>query len=203
VVAIGLLSLGVLGLVVLHVVRSELSPISDRLSEYANGPYGPVMTASFMAFGAAAVVLGVAMARVGATTGWARMVPLAIIAAGCGLIVSGVFPTDPTGAPTTTETVHSLASGSASLALIAAAITSAVLGRACHQRRPFEAATVLAWLALGLGAISPVLHGSRWTGLSQRLLWLALTAWLFVTAWQVLSRRSTARPPAGRLRTSR
>jgi hypothetical protein len=173
-------------------VRSALSPVSDRLSEYANGPYGPVMTASFFALGAGTVVLGVAMASTDMRNGWARVVALAIVVAGCGLTVSGVFRTDPAGAPTTDERIHSLASGTASLALITAAVLSALLARARRPREPIGPAGVLAWLALVFGAISPVLHESRWTGLSQRLLWLTLTAWLFVTAWQLRPGRPSA-----------
>jgi hypothetical protein len=183
-------------LAALHVVRPELSPVGDRLSEYANGSYGSIMTVSFVTLGAGAIVLGLAMASMGTNTGWYRVVPLAVIVAGCGLIVSGVFPTDPTGAPTTAERIHSLASGSASLALIAAAVVSARVARGSQPSRPVGPVVVLAGLALGLGAISPVVHGSRWTGLSQRLLWLVLTTWLLVTAWQLRSPHAAGGQPA-------
>ncbi len=143
------------------------------------------MTASFITLGAGTIALGLAMASTGTAGGWSRLVPLATVVAGCGLIVSGLFPTDPTGAPTRTETIHSVASGLASLALIGAAVAWALLPRARQPRKPISPADVLAGLALGLGAISPFLHGSRWTGLSQRLLWLTLMVWLFVTAWQL------------------
>jgi hypothetical protein len=187
VLAIGLVLLTVVGLAVLHVVRPDLSPISDRLSLYANGSYGPIMTASFVTLGAGAVVLGLALAFTGMTPGWSRVVPLATIVAGCGLIVSGLFPTDPAGAPTSTETIHSVASGSASMALITAAVAWALVARGHRPRKPIGPAEVLAGAAVGLGAISPVLHGSKWTGLSQRLLWLTLTVWLLLTAWQLRS----------------
>lgn len=35
-----------------------------------------------------------------------------------------------------------------------------------------------------LAVMSPVWHHTRWTGLSQRLLWIALIAWLLRTVWQ-------------------
>jgi len=177
-------------------VRTDLSPVSDRLSQYANGSYGPIMTTSFITLGAGAVALGLALASTGMTTGWSRVVPLATIVAGCGLIVSGFFPTDPAGAPTSTETVHSVASGSASVALITAAVAWALVTRAHRPRRPLGPADVLAGAAVGLGAISPFLHGSKWTGLSQRLLWLTLTVWLFLTAWQLRSGHPARQRPA-------
>ena len=182
--AIALLLTSAAGLVVLHVLRADLSPVSDRLSEYANGSYGVVMTLSFFLLGAGLLVLGLAVWAARPATGWSRVVPLAVIAAGCGMVVSGVYPTDPAGAPTTTERVHSLASGSATLALIGAAVSYSLLGR-LRPRRAIGPAGLLAGAALALGAVSPVLHGTVWTGLSQRLLWLTLMGWLLVTAWQL------------------
>ena len=140
--------------------------------------------------GAGLLVLGLAVWAARPATGWSRMVPLAVIAAGCGMVVSGLYPTDPAGAPTTTERVHSLASGSATLALIGAAVVVLAPRDRLRPRRAIGPAGVLAGAALALGAVSPVLHETVWTGLSQRLLWLTLMGWLLVTAWQ-LARPST------------
>ena len=163
--------------------------MSDRLSEYANGSYGSVMTVSFFTLGAGMIVLGLGLART--TKGWPRIVPLAVIAAGCGMVVSGFFRTDPVGAPTTSERVHSLASGSASMLLIGAAVAFALLSGARGGRRAIGPLSVLAFTALVLGAASPLLHETHWAGLSQRLLWLALMAWLLLAAWQAGSRDKT------------
>jgi hypothetical protein len=46
----------------------------------------------------------------------------------------------------------------------------------------------LALLGAILGALSPFLHHSSWTGVSQRLLWLTLLAWLILTALQLPAR---------------
>jgi hypothetical protein len=184
-VAIGLLLSSFAGLALLHVVRADLSPVSDRLSEYANGSYGAVMTVSFVTLGAGMVVLGLGMSSTGTMNGWNQLVPLAVIAAGCGMVVSGLYPTDPAGAPTTTERVHSLASGSATVALIAAAVTSSFRSLARRPRRAIRLPGVLACVAIVLGAVSPILHKTDWTGLSQRLLWLTLMGWLLVMAWQL------------------
>jgi hypothetical protein len=137
--------------------------------------------------GAGVVVLGLAMGATGTLNGWSRLIPLAVVAAGCGLVVSGLYPTDPVGAPTATEKIHSVASGAASVALIGAAVASCLLARAGRPRRPVGAAGVLAGVALALGAVSPAVHETRWTGLSQRLLWLTLMVWLLLTAWQLRS----------------
>jgi hypothetical protein len=171
-------------LALLHVLRTDLSPVSDRLSEYANGSYGVMMTVSFFTLGAGMVVLGIRMRLDGMSHGWTGLVPLGVIAAGCGMVVSGLFPTDPAGASTATERVHSLASGSATVMTIAAAGASSIVARSGTPGRSIAAPGVLAWTAIGLGAVSPILHETRWAGLSQRLLWLTLLGWLLVTAWQ-------------------
>jgi len=145
-------------LVLLHFVRSDLSPVHDRISEYANGSYGSVMTVSFFTCGAGMVVRGLGMRLTGTMNGSSRMDPLALIAAGCGMVVSGLYPTDPAGAPTTTERVHSLASGSASVALIGAAVASPFLSSGRPPRRAKGPAGVLACGALALGVVSPVLN---------------------------------------------
>jgi hypothetical protein len=184
------------GLALLHVLRTDLSPVSDRLSEYANGSYGVIMTASFFTLGAGMIMLGLAMRLDGMVRGWSGVVPPAVIAAGCGMVVSGLFPTDPAGASTTAERVHSLASGSATvLTITAAGISSLVVGSG-RPRRGIGATGVLACAAIGLGAVSPILHETRWAGLSQRLLWLTLLGWLLVTAWQPASQPDPAATPA-------
>ena len=165
-------------------LRTDLSPVRDRVSEYANGSYGVIMTVSFLTLGAGMIVLGFAMRLDATSHGWSRLVPLLLIAAGCGMIVSGLFPTDPAGASTTTERVHSLASGAATVMTIAAAGISSLVVRAARPRRGVSATGVLACAAIGLGAVSPILHETRLAGLSQRLLWLSLFGWLLVTAWQ-------------------
>jgi hypothetical protein len=108
-----------------------------------------------------------------------------VIGAGFGMVLSGLYRTDPDGAPTTSEQVHSLASGAATMALIAAAVTSLFLARAGSPRRAIGPVGALAVAALALGAISPVLHETEWTGLGQRALWLTLVAWLLLTTWQL------------------
>jgi Protein of unknown function (DUF998) len=187
----------------LHVVRPELSPVSHRLSEYANGAYGSMMTASFLTLGAGMVALGLGLRVVRATSGWFHLVPAAVIAAGCGMVVSGLFPTDPAGFPTTSERVHSLASGAASMVLIGAALLSTLGARSRRRRLATDWTGALAVAALMLGAVSPVLHDTAWTGLSQRLLWLTLLAWLLLTAWQLtadpgVTRRSECDSVVGR-----
>jgi hypothetical protein len=175
-----LLLLSVACVVLLHVLRSDLDVVGDRLSEYANGRYGTLMATAFFAVGGAMACLGAAMILTGATSGWWRLVPAALAIGGLGMVISGIYRTDPTGSGTQ-EDIHSLASGCASLALIGAAVAWSVLGPGRHV----VPARVLAVVALALGAVSPTLHHSAWTGLSQRLLWATLLGWLIVSTVQL------------------
>ena len=167
-------------IVVLHALRSDLDVVGDRLSEYANGRYGALMASAFFAVGGAMACLGAAMVVSGAASGWWRLDPAALAIGGLGMVISGIYQTDPTGSGTQ-EDIHSLASGSASLALIGAAIAWSVVGPGRHV----VPARVLAIVALALGAVSPALHHSDWTGLGQRLLWATLLGWLFVSTVQL------------------
>jgi hypothetical protein len=103
-----------------------------------------------------------------------------LIVGGLGMVISGIYQTDPTGSGPQ-EAVHSLASGCASVALIGAAVAWSVVGPGRHV----IPARVLALVALALGAVSPTLHHSAWTGLSQRLLWATLLGWLIVSTVQL------------------
>jgi hypothetical protein len=175
-----LLVLSVACIVLLHVLRPGLDVVGDRLSEYANGRYGTLMAITFFAVGGAMVCLGAAMIVSVAARGWWRLAPAALAIGGLGMVLSGLYRTDPTGSGTQ-EDIHSLASGCASLALIGAALAWSVGGPGRHV----VPARVLALVALALGAASPALHHSSWTGLSQRLLWATLLGWLIVTTVQL------------------
>jgi Protein of unknown function (DUF998) len=165
---------------ILHLLRTDLPPVAHRLSEYANGPYGWVMALAFAALGCGLIALGVSLwsARQSGPLAW--IIPATAFLAGGGAIVSGMFRTEISA---TSELVHSSASGLATLALVilCLAYSIPILRRAAV--RPDSVGTALAVVATILAAISPLLHETRWTGLSQRLLWFALLAWLLWTTW--------------------
>jgi hypothetical protein len=188
--SIALSLIGVVAVVALHVLRPELAPISHRLSEYAIGRYGGVMTAAFVCVGASLLML--AGAIVGADRRlFSRVVAATVGLAGLGMVVSGVFRTDVSRSGATADALHSAASGLATLALIGAA----VFWTAVASRR--AAPVVLATMGLALGAVSPALHRSRWSGLSQRLLWLTLLAWVIVAAFELTHRHRASNRPLG------
>ena len=190
-----LVSIALVCVIALHVLRDDLEPTGHRLSEYANGPYGTLMTIAFFSVGAGLVTFAWALYRARQRQQWSRLVIVAVIAAGVGMVVAGVYRTEPNGVATISELIHSRASALATLALIIAAITWSVVGqrRGSRPGRP-DAPAVLALAAGVLGALSPLLHRSGWTGLSQRALWSTLLAWLLVSTWR-LSHEATPSGP--------
>lgn len=178
VISIVLLGFGLMCVGALHILRPDLEPSGHRISEYAIGPYSALMTAAFVSIGAGLLALGWPLARVGGR--WSRVVPTAVVAAGAGLVVAGIYRTDPDRSGVMTDAIHSRASAFATVALIAAALVWSVV-----RARPRDVTAALAIVAATLGALSPLLHRSSWTGASQRMLWLTLLAWLMVTAWRL------------------
>jgi hypothetical protein len=184
-VAVGMFLCSLAGVGLLHALRTDLSPVGNRLSEYANGPHGWLMAVVFGALGAGLIALGMAMR---ATTRPDRnpiisMVPATAFVAGTGAIVSGVFKT---GVSVTSEVIHSRASALATLSIVALAL---VYSWPATRRRlggaPDPVGFVLAASAAGMALLSPFLHDTRWTGLSQRVLWTLLLSWLLWTAWRL------------------
>jgi hypothetical membrane protein len=165
----------------LHVLRTDLPPAAHRLSEYATGPHGWMMTTSFVALGCGLIALGVSLRS---TSLWARnswAIPALAFLAGSATILSGIFQT---GASTTEESIHSFTSAIAVVAVVMLALAySSRRARRRSSSTPDAIGLTLAGIAFALAALSPLLHHTRWTGLGQRALWIVLIAWLLRTAW--------------------
>jgi membrane-associated phospholipid phosphatase len=175
--AMVLLLIGGASVLALHLLRPDLGPRRDRISEYAIGAYGFVMAVAFVAIGVGLLVMATLV--VDGRGRWSPGVAIAIGIAGLGMIAAGIWRTDSTRSGVLTDAVHSRASALATVALIGAALAWSVVRR--PRPRSLDLAAGLALVAAVLGVLSPLLHDTSWTGVSQRLLWLALLAWLVVT----------------------
>ncbi len=195
-VALAMLMCSVIGVAILHGLRTDLSPVGNRLSEYANGSHGWLMALVFSSLGVGLIFLGVAFR---ATMRSDRhlvtvLIPAAAFVAGIAAIVSGIFRT---GVSATSEVIHSRASALATCAIVAIAL--AYSWPAMRKRvgaAPDPVGMALAAIAAGAALLSPLLHETRWTGISQRLLWFLLFAWLLWTAWHLPTDRESPAPPA-------
>jgi hypothetical protein len=184
-VSIALLGAALAFIVVLHVVRRDLEPAQHRISEYALGPHGELMAIAFVCLGAGVLALAWPLARAAAP--WSRVVLVVVTASGLGMVISGIFRTDPQRSGVTTDAIHSYASAISTMALIGTALLCTLGRRPLTPKLP-RITVVVAVLGAILGALSPFLHRSSWTGVSQRLLWLTLLAWLILTALRLPGR---------------
>ena len=190
--AVGMLLCSLTCVALLHVLRTDLSPVGNRLSQFANGPHGWLMTVVFGTLGGGLVALGVALRatmRADRNT-WTLIIPAAAYVAGIAAILSGAFRTEVSA---TSELIHSRASAIATVSIVALAL---MYSWPAVRRRvgvaPDPVAMTLAAAGASAALLSPLLHETRITGLSQRLLWSMLFAWLFWTARRIPHRGETA-----------
>lgn len=166
----------------LHVVRADLEPASHRLSEYAVGSWGWLMTAVF-----ALVAVAVWSLRRALPLDTRRSPVRALLAtAAAGFAMAGIVPTDPSRPDAVRETVHTVASGGALMALTAAALWTVTIGAGAigwqRARGPARVAATVGALAVLSG---PLVHDGPWTGAVQRLACAALGVWLLLACLAV------------------
>ena len=177
------------GVVVLHVRRPDLDPLDHVLSEYANGPLGVVMTAVFYGVGVACAALGWRLRHALRWQGVTVATPTLLISAGVGMIIAGAFEVGLPGAPESIdETIHSLASIGAFVALVAAMALFAIACGGDPDWVGFRpTAIALAGVAIAAAALSPLADATPWTGVAQRVLAGTVVLWLVLTARRVRS----------------
>ncbi len=182
VVSVSALSLGVfvVAVAVLHVAQSGLSPADHRISEYANGSPGWLMTVAFAAWSLALLTAGIAVLHSELRP---RRLALALgvllLIAGLGAAVSAVCPTGtsagrvPVGhVLSAANHAHDVGSGALGLALWIAAVLSLMADDGRLRALTF---VVLAFAVVA----AIVLSGAPWElpGVRQRALVAAGCAW--------------------------
>lgn len=175
------------GVMVMHAVRSDVDPIREVMSHYANGSRGPVMSVVFYAFGAVALALAIRLRTAIDHHGVRRGFPVLLALAGVALIAAGVFEVDRPLAPQTLqETIHSNAAVAAFVMLIVAML---LFSSACWGDDRWWS---VRWLSLGLAVAAALAAvgtqlagGSTWSGAVQRVLAGAVLAWFLLAAVHV------------------
>ena len=198
-----LIAAGLLGPLLFSVValvdgftKPDYSAIHNTISELALGAHGWVQSANFLLFGVLLIAFAAGLRQLFPTGRASVFGPLLLGLSGLGLIVSGIFPTDPisTTSNTLAGTIHNMA------ALLVFSTQSA----ACFvYARRFRQEP--AWRGYGLysvitGVITPVLFiafvvqfvDTPYGGLVQRV--FTTIIWLWIAAIAFHARTLTMRP---------
>lgn len=187
----------------MHLLRADLSPVADFVSDYANGPYRRLFATSAIVHGVGnlAIAAGLWLVFEGSPSGrWG--VGLFGLAA-LGMVVAGAFPTDAPGASTTVAgATHR---GAATVSFVAELVALVLLAPAVRDRLGWRAhawltrvlavlaAYALAWLAAAIAAGWP-------PGLPERAALVVFLVWELATGLRLLvapaAARRRARPAA-------
>lgn len=184
-VALGCFAVFVLGVVLMHLLRSDVDMASHRISDYAAGPWGGLMTTAFAgaSLGCLMLALGFARSRPGSVAGWLAAALFAI--ASVGLAVTAVYPTDIPGAPSTmVGSIHNISFLVNVVSIVLAALlTAAIALRDARWRRHRAPATLLALLLVIAVVVQfkALVRGLPY-GIPNRFVVGVMMIWLVVTA---------------------
>jgi hypothetical protein len=175
------------GIMLLHAVRSDVDPLRQVMSNYANGSRGPVMSVVFYAFGLSALALGFRLRTAIDRSGVTRAFPVLMVVAGAALIAAGVFEVDrPLTPQTVQEKIHSNSAVFAFVLLILAMLLFSVACRGDERWWSVRWYSLALALAAAVAAIgTQVSDGTSWSGAVQRVLAGAVLAWVLLTALHV------------------
>jgi Protein of unknown function (DUF998) len=183
-------------------LRAGYEPADQTVSELALGSGGWIQTTSFLVTGAAMIAFAIGLHRALPPRRRGRLGPVLVGIAGAGIVLSGVFATDPTGAVETTGhgAAHNGAFVIVMLSLVGACF--ALSGRvAAGTGRPGRARALrltgvatLALLVLFVGTPLPGEgDGLLSYGVAQRVLLVVAFGWLSVVALWVMPAPAVAR----------
>ena len=186
-VALVLVAICFAAMVLLHVVRTDLDPVRQVMSEYANGRYGFLMTAAFYAIGLSAVVLAMRLGRALPRRPLTVLVRVLLALGGVGLVLAGIFEVERPAVPDTIEEIiHSDATLTAFTLIITAMLLFAAICRRDARWADFKGIALgLAVVAAMAGAFSPFAGQTPVNGIAQRMLGLAVVVWLLLTALHI------------------
>jgi len=192
VIILALLCFG--AVMLLHILRGEIDPLRQVMSEYANGSHGLVMTVVFYAFGLSSLALAFRLRRAFDGRGAIRLIPWLLALAGVGLIVSGLFEVErPLIPDTLEEVIHSDASVVAFVLLITSMLLLSLASRSESRWWSFRwTSTLLAVAAAAAAMATPLTERTGWSGAVQRLLGFTVLLWFLLTALHVRGKAFTS-----------
>jgi acyl-CoA reductase-like NAD-dependent aldehyde dehydrogenase/hypothetical membrane protein len=167
-------------------LRPDLNPVTHFLSEYVNGAYGSLMTATLYGLSLTWATLALGLYRTIPPPGRSRLGLGALSLCSIGSLGTAIFPTDPIGvAPTTTSAIHWYMA-----LLFFTCIGPAMLAHAAAWQRDYtwmslsRAAFVLAGAVL-VGLIVLQFGPPALSGLAQRWTLVSALAWQLLAGWRL------------------
>jgi hypothetical protein len=172
-------------LILLHVLRADLAPASNFISNYAVGPFGWIMTTWFIAGACSVVLLSMGLARSGLKSVTARIAMFLMVIEALGLLVSAAFPVDAPGAPSTrTGDIHDY---SFLVNVISFVLIPVLLAFSFGSHPGWRSFRPMAWVLAALIAVAFViqfatLHKGMPYGIANRFFVAVLFVWNLATA---------------------
>lgn len=184
-----------LALAALHVLRPDLAPATNFISDYAVGPFGWIMTSFFVTFSLGLVAMVIAARSSGRPRALKTIGLLALCITAIGLIVTAIYPTDLPGAPfTRSGEIHELSFRVNVVGLLVGVVAlSLALGREPMWRLKQRVLGVLALNVVAALALQfATLRKGMPYGLANRYFVIAVFAWLLFLTRQLTARRAMA-----------
>jgi hypothetical membrane protein len=183
--------------ITLHLLPTGFNPVTHELSDYANGPYGWLMTVGFLGLGLGSLLLVWIVAR-GHDAGLLSRATLVLLGVwGAARFLAAFFPDDLPGAvPTVHGRIHNvlgaLAFFSVSIAMILASRSFRREPRWSSLSRLSLVLGVLALIAtlLFVGGVESSSPTHPVLGLSERVFYICAIVWLLLVGSRIARTRT-------------
>jgi hypothetical protein len=166
-------------LAVLHVLRTDVDPASDPVSNYVIGDYGTLKVLATLAVGLSALALTAALHLTGPRRSMVGLVLLAVF--GLAKVVQAFFPIDVGTETTTSGSIHNVLG---TVAFVALPVAAVLLSRS--RGRDEMVTAVLLAVAMVAVLVSNTVGGD---GIAQRVFLVLSSTWVLVTAFRLALRQ--------------
>ncbi|HEV2580242.1 MAG TPA: DUF998 domain-containing protein [Ktedonobacteraceae bacterium] len=172
--------------VILHPLRPDLNPVTHAVSNYANGPFGFLMTSAFFVLAISEFALAWGLARCLSLTR-RTMISVALLGlTGSGLIVTGLFRSDvnvPRPPASASAIVHWIGAGGSFLSLMIAIF---LLSGYFKKDAPWQSFSRLSYSWLAAIVLALAAYGTlsllSWTGIGERIYIATSVVWLLLAS---------------------
>ena len=186
----------VVAALVLHLLRPDVDPLRQSMSQYQLGRFGFVMVLGFLAISLAAAALAAGLRAVRMPAGGSRAGTIALLLFAIVFVLVAAFPPDPSGNPDTASgQVHNLGGLLGLITMTIAAVLFSLRFRRDERWRSVFGVSMALAVLIPLSVIGLILSPSSLEGLFDRLgpptfisLWMVLVAWrLYVVSGETTS----------------